>query len=89
MMFSSNEQKLAQDAKDTGEPTIFDKIISKEIPAKIVYEDEQSLAFRDVNPQAPTHILVIPKIRNNLTMFQNISTAKHKEQMGHLMWVSA
>ena len=89
MMFSSNEKKLAQDAKDTGEPTIFDKIISKEIPAKIIYEDEQSLAFRDVNPQAPTHILVIPKIRNNLTMFQNISTAKHKEQMGHLMWVSA
>ena len=41
--------------------TIFGKIIRREIPADIVYEDEQTLAFRDVNPQAPTHILVIPK----------------------------
>ena len=37
--------------------TIFDKIINKEIPAEIVYEDDQCLAFKDVNPQAPTHIL--------------------------------
>ena len=53
MMFSSNgskEQKLAQDAKDTGEPTIFDKILAKKIPAKIVYEDDHALAFKDVNP---------------------------------------
>jgi histidine triad (HIT) family protein len=41
--------------------TIFDKIINKEIPADIVYEDERCLAFRDVSPQAPTHVLVIPK----------------------------
>ena len=41
--------------------TIFDKIIKKEIPADIVYEDEQCLAFKDVNPQAPIHILIIPK----------------------------
>ncbi|MEL6495466.1 MAG: histidine triad nucleotide-binding protein [Cyanobacteria bacterium J06623_7] len=41
--------------------TIFGKIIRREIPADIVYEDESVLAFRDVNPQAPTHILVIPK----------------------------
>ena len=41
--------------------TIFSKIIRREIPADIVYEDEQALAFRDVSPQAPTHILVIPK----------------------------
>ena len=41
--------------------TIFKKIINREIPAKIVYEDELCLAFRDVNPQAPTHILLIPK----------------------------
>ncbi|MEL6500806.1 MAG: histidine triad nucleotide-binding protein [Cyanobacteria bacterium J06607_15] len=41
--------------------TIFGKIIRREIPADIVYEDDQALAFRDVNPQAPTHILVIPK----------------------------
>ena len=41
--------------------TIFGKIIRREIPADIVYEDDQCLAFRDVNPQAPTHVLVIPK----------------------------
>lgn len=41
--------------------TIFKKIIAREIPAKIVFEDETCLAFHDVNPQAPTHILVIPK----------------------------
>jgi histidine triad (HIT) family protein len=41
--------------------TIFKKIIDREIPANIVHEDEQCLAFRDVRPQAPTHILVIPK----------------------------
>lgn len=41
--------------------TIFDKIKKKEIPAKIVYEDEDVLAFHDVNPQAPVHVLVIPQ----------------------------
>ena len=41
--------------------TIFKKIIDHEIPANIVYEDDQCLAFRDISPQAPTHILVIPK----------------------------
>jgi histidine triad (HIT) family protein len=41
--------------------TIFKRIIDKEIQAKIVYEDEQCLAFHDVNPQAPTHVLLIPK----------------------------
>ena len=40
---------------------IFCKIIKKEIPSKIVYEDERVLAFNDINPQAPVHILVIPK----------------------------
>ncbi len=42
--------------------TIFTKIINREIPADIVYETENVLAFRDINPQAPTHILIIPKI---------------------------
>jgi len=41
--------------------TIFGKIISREIPADIVYEDDVALAFKDVKPQAPVHILVIPK----------------------------
>ena len=41
--------------------TLFAKIIKREIPADIVYEDELCLAFRDINPQAPTHVLLIPK----------------------------
>lgn len=41
--------------------TIFSKIINKELPADIVYEDDDCLAFKDINPQAPVHILVIPK----------------------------
>ena len=41
--------------------TIFSRIIAGEIPADIVYEDDQCMAFRDVNPQAPVHILVIPR----------------------------
>ena len=43
------------------EKTIFKRIIDGEIPAEIVYEDDQCLTFRDIAPQAPTHILVIPK----------------------------
>ena len=45
--------------------TIFDKIISRQIPADIVYEDDLCLAFRDVNPQAPVHIVVIPKVHSS------------------------
>jgi len=41
--------------------TIFDKIIAREIPADIVFEDEHVLAFRDIHPQAPVHVLFIPK----------------------------
>ena len=49
------------------EVTIFDKIISKEIPAYVIYEDDLCLAFRDIAPVAPTHFLVIPKNRDGLT----------------------
>ena len=42
--------------------TIFSKIIDKELPADIVYEDNEILAFRDIAPQAPVHVLVIPKV---------------------------
>jgi len=41
--------------------TLFGRIVTREIPADIVYEDEHCLAFRDINPQAPTHVLLIPK----------------------------
>ena len=42
--------------------TIFSKIIKRELPADIVYEDDAVMAFRDINPQAPVHVLVIPKV---------------------------
>jgi histidine triad (HIT) family protein len=42
-------------------PTIFSRIIARELPADIVYEDELCLAFRDINPQAPVHVLIVPK----------------------------
>ncbi|WP_141136362.1 HIT domain-containing protein, partial [Salmonella enterica] len=46
------------------EETIFSKIIRREIPSDIVYQDELVTAFRDISPQAPTHILIIPNIRS-------------------------
>ena len=64
------------------ETTIFQKIIDKEIPADIVYEDDLCLAFRDVAPQAPIHILVIPK-----KPIRRLSTATAADQslLGHLL----
>ncbi|XP_013192607.1 adenosine 5'-monophosphoramidase HINT1-like [Amyelois transitella] len=66
-------------------PTIFDKIISKEIKADIIYEDDLCLAFNDVSPQAPVHFLVIPKRR--IARLQD-SEDSDKEILGHLMLVA-
>ncbi len=41
--------------------TIFEKIAAREIPSKIIWEDEEAIAFHDVNPQAPVHVLIVPK----------------------------
>ncbi len=41
--------------------TIFERIVARDIPAKVVYEDDEVLAFHDVNPQAPVHVLIVPK----------------------------
>ncbi len=62
--------------------TIFGKIIRREIPADIVYEDDLAIAFRDVAPQAPVHLLVIPK-----EPIAQLSDAKSKDHalMGHLL----
>ncbi|XP_010260601.1 PREDICTED: 14 kDa zinc-binding protein [Nelumbo nucifera] len=76
--------KAAAASADSGGPTIFDKIIAKEIPSSIVYEDEKVLAFRDINPQAPVHVLVIPKFRNGLTQLSK-AEPKHTEILGHLL----
>jgi histidine triad (HIT) family protein len=67
------------------EDCIFCRIVNKELPSKVVYEDEKSLAFKDINPQAPVHILVIPKkhIRSLVE-----STDSDKELLGHLTQVA-
>ena len=66
------------------EETIFDKIIRKEIPADIVHEDNLCLAFRDINPQAPTHILIIPK--KPIPMLRD-AVSEDKELLGHLLLI--
>lgn len=83
-----NEAEKAAVAKDTGEETIFDKIIKKEIPSTVVYEDNKCMAFRDVSPQAPTHIVIIPKERDGLTRLAN-ATKRHESILGHLMVTAA
>ncbi len=62
--------------------TIFSKIIAGEMSADIVYQDEHCLAFRDINPQAPVHILLVPK--EPLPMLVNAED-KHQDLLGHLL----
>ena len=64
------------------EKTIFQKIIDKDIPADIIYEDDRCLAFRDINPQAPTHVLVIPK-----KTIESLAQAEDNDRalLGHLL----
>jgi histidine triad (HIT) family protein len=64
--------------------TIFQRIIDREIPAQVVYEDERCLAFHDVNPQAPVHVLLIPK--KPIPSIQSIEETD-SALLGHLWWV--
>ncbi len=70
--------------RDEAPATLFDKIISGEIPAAIVKQDDKVLAFKDINPAAPAHILVIPKDRAGLTNIRKASP-EHIEILGRLM----
>ena len=67
------------------EATLFEKIINREIPADILYEDELSIVIRDISPQAPTHLLIIPK-----KVIPKLSDATDEDQniLGHLMLVA-
>ncbi|XP_078666460.1 adenosine 5'-monophosphoramidase HINT1-like [Branchiostoma floridae x Branchiostoma belcheri] len=80
----ADEVTRAHSAREGGD-TIFGKIIRKEIPADIIYEDEQCLAFHDINPQAPVHFLVIPK-----KPIPQLSKAQDGDEqlLGHLMVVA-
>lgn len=64
--------------------TLFEKIVARQIPADIVWEDERVLAFRDIAPQAPVHVLVIPK-----RPIRSLAAAQEEdtELMGHLLAV--
>jgi histidine triad (HIT) family protein len=66
--------------------TIFSKIVRKEIPAAILYEDELALAFRDIHPQAPVHFLVIPK---EPISSLDAMTQEQRGLLGHLQWVAS
>ncbi|KAK6316465.1 hypothetical protein J4Q44_G00139890 [Coregonus suidteri] len=80
----ADEIAKAQAAKAGGD-TIFGKIIRKEIPAKIFFEDDQCIAFHDVTPQAPTHFLVVPR-----KPIVQLSKAEDSDAalLGHMMIVA-
>jgi histidine triad (HIT) family protein len=63
--------------------TIFSKIINKEIKADIVYESDKVLAFRDINPQAPVHIIIIPK--EEIPRINNFDSKKHSELLSEMI----
>eukprot|EP00986_Skeletonema_menzelii_P016025 scaffold13298_cov170-Skeletonema_menzelii.AAC.1 len=77
----------SSDADGAGPETAFDNILSGKWPSTKVYEDSTVLAFRDINPTAPTHILVIPKHRDGLT---KLSNARDDQEgiLGHLLFVA-
>uniref|UniRef100_A0A0K0E180 HIT domain-containing protein n=1 Tax=Strongyloides stercoralis TaxID=6248 RepID=A0A0K0E180_STRER len=83
---SSEVEKAQKASAESQSETIFDKIIRKEIPAKIIHEDDDTLAFHDVAPQAPIHFLVIPKQR--ISMFEKIKSGD-ENLLGKLMITAA
>jgi histidine triad (HIT) family protein len=64
-------------------PTIFSKIINREIPADIVFESNSVLAFKDIKPQAPVHILIIPKIE--IPKITDLKSSEHSTLLGEMI----
>ncbi|CAL4953982.1 unnamed protein product [Urochloa decumbens] len=81
----AGEKDAALAAEPVGGPTIFDKIIRKEIPSQVVYEDQKILAFRDISPQAPIHIIIIPKVKDGLSRLLK-AEERHIEVLGSLLY---
>lgn len=79
---------LGAGLQDNAPHTIFDKIIAKEIPSDVVHEDEFCVAFKDINPQAPLHVLIIPREREGLTQLR-YATGEHAGVLGHMLEVAA
>lgn len=92
-MSSVDEVSAAQASASTdpainpNAPTFFDKLVSKQIPANIIYEDDLCMAFRDINPQGPVHFLVIPKDKDGLNKLSN-AREDQKAILGHLMYTA-
>jgi histidine triad (HIT) family protein len=89
----SGEEQAAHEAAAAGgeqaqEITVFDKIVRGDIPSEVVYSDEKTLAFRDINPVAPTHVVVIPKNRGKLSRLVHASE-EDEAVLGRLMRVAA
>ncbi|MDQ6602183.1 MAG: histidine triad nucleotide-binding protein [Chloroflexota bacterium] len=70
----------------TAQPTLFSRIIAGDIPADIVYRDEYCIAFRDIQPQAPVHLLVVPV--EPIPGVANVDPM-HEQMLGHLLVVAA
>lgn len=66
--------------------TLFEKIIARELPATIVHEDEHCIAFKDINPGAPVHLVLVP--RNPIPTLSDC-TVDHQSLLGHLMLTAA
>lgn len=89
MLYSLNEFFVVNDSNGNSvmpEETIFSKIINGEAKADIVYRDDRVTAFRDINPQAPIHILIVP---NNPIPTVNDVTESDEADLGHLFVVAA
>jgi len=67
------------------EKTLFERIIDRDIPANIIFEDDHCIVFRDINPQAPTHVLVVP--RKPIPTLDDV-TPDETELVGHLVQVA-
>lgn len=83
----SAEETAAQTAAPA-DVTLFDKIVAGDIPCDKVYEDDLALCFRDIAPQAATHVIVIPKDRKGLSQLA-LASEEHKALLGHLMYVAS
>ncbi|CAO1946356.1 unnamed protein product [Urochloa humidicola] len=83
----ADEKEAALAAESVDGPTIFDKIIGKEIPSQVVYEDQKILAFRDISPQAPIHIIIIPKVKDGLSRLSK-AEERHVEVLGSLLYAA-
>ncbi|KAK5579242.1 hypothetical protein RB653_008922 [Dictyostelium firmibasis] len=94
--FTINNKKMSESGAKPGateennrvnpKDTLFAKFVSGEIPVPKVYEDEYCIAINDINPQAPVHILVIPKLPvGGVSDVANVDAERYKEAMGHIM----